>query len=92
VRKSTTPNWSKKQIKKNKYPSDRNPETSPGPNRKFPWDIQGVAEKFARDSNSEAGQIRMARQGFFSITNRNARTPQIKKISVVTKIDCQLED
>ena len=34
----------------------------------------------------------MARQGFFSITNRDAKTPQIKKICVVTTIDCQLED
>lgn len=51
-----------------------------------------VAEKFARDSNSEVGQIRVARQGLFSITNRDANTPQIKKVRVVTTIDFQLED
>jgi len=53
---------------------------------------RGVAEKFARDSNSEVGQIRVARQGLFSITNRDANTPQIKKVRVVTTIDFQLED
>jgi hypothetical protein len=51
-----------------------------------------VAEKFARDSNSEVGQIRVARQGLFSIANRDANTPQIKKVRVVTTIDFQLED
>jgi len=51
-----------------------------------------VAEKFARDSNSEVGQIRVARQGLFSITNRDANTPQIKNVWVVTTIDFQLED
>jgi len=51
-----------------------------------------VAEKFARDSNSEVGQIRVARQGLFSISNRDANTPQIKKVRVVTTIDFQLED
>lgn len=51
-----------------------------------------VAEKFARDSNSEVGEIRVARQGLFSMTNRDANTPQIKKVRVVTTIDFQLED
>ncbi|MGB5402403.1 MAG: SIMPL domain-containing protein [Robiginitalea sp.] len=51
-----------------------------------------VAEKFARDSDSEVGQIRVARQGLFSITNRDANTPQIKNVRVVTTIDFQLED
>ncbi|MGB5315321.1 MAG: SIMPL domain-containing protein [Robiginitalea sp.] len=51
-----------------------------------------VAEKFARDSNSEVGQIRIARQGLFSIANRDANTPQIKNVRVVTTIDFQLED
>jgi hypothetical protein len=51
-----------------------------------------VAEKFARDSNSEVGQIRVARQGLFSIANRDANTPQIKNVRVVTTIDFQLED
>ena len=51
-----------------------------------------VAEKFARDSNSEVGQIRVARQGLFSISNRDVNTPQVKKVRVVTTIDFQLED
>jgi hypothetical protein len=34
----------------------------------------------------------VARQGQFSIANRDANTPQIKKIRVVSTIDFQLED
>lgn len=49
-----------------------------------------VAEKFARDSNSEVGDIRIARQGLFSISDRDANTPQIKKVRVVSTIDFQL--
>ncbi len=51
-----------------------------------------VAAKFARDSDAEVGQIRVARQGQFSIANRDANTPQIKKVRVVSTIDFQLED
>ncbi len=51
-----------------------------------------VAEKFARDSDSEVGEIRTARQGLFTINDRDENTPQIKTIRVVTTIDFQLED
>lgn len=51
-----------------------------------------VAEKFARDSDAEVGEIRVARQGQFSIENRDANTPQIKKIRVVSTIDFLLQD
>ncbi len=51
-----------------------------------------VAEKFARDSNSEVGEIKIARQGLFSINDRDQNTPQIKIVRVVSTFDFQLED
>ncbi len=50
-----------------------------------------VAEKFARDSDSEVGGIREARQGLFSISDRDENTPQVKTVRVVSTIDFQLE-
>lgn len=51
-----------------------------------------VAEKFARDSDSEVGEIRVARQGLFTIDDRDQNTPQIKVVRVVSTIDFQLKD
>lgn len=51
-----------------------------------------AAEKFAKDSNSKLGKIRNAYQGQFSITDRDANTPYIKSIRVVTTLDYYLED
>jgi hypothetical protein len=51
-----------------------------------------VAEKFARDSDSEVGEIRIARQGLFTINDRDQNTPQIKIVRVVSTIDFQLKD
>lgn len=51
-----------------------------------------VAEKFAHDSNSRVGEIKVARQGLFTITDRDENTPEIKIVRVVSTIDFQLED
>lgn len=51
-----------------------------------------AAQKFAKDSDSELGKIKRATQGQFSIDNRDANTPYIKRIRVVTTVEYLLED
>lgn len=51
-----------------------------------------AAQKFAKDSDSELGKIKRANQGQFSIGNRDANTPYIKHIRVVTTIDYSLKE
>ena len=51
-----------------------------------------AAEKFAKDSDSKLGKIKTANQGQFTISDRDANTPYIKSIRVVTTIDYYLED
>jgi len=51
-----------------------------------------VAIKFAKDSNSKLGKIKKARQGQFSISNRDKNTPYIKKVRVVSTIEYYLSD
>ena len=49
-----------------------------------------VAQKFADDSGSSLGRIRSARQGQFSITERDSNTPEIKKVRVVSTVELSL--
>lgn len=51
-----------------------------------------VAEKFAKDSNSKVGKIKSAQQGFFSISDRDSNTPEVKVVRVVATINYYLED
>ncbi len=51
-----------------------------------------VAIKFAQDSNSGLGKIRNARQGQFSILDRDNHHPHIKKVRVVSTIEYTLVD
>ncbi len=51
-----------------------------------------VANKFAKDSNSLLGKIKTARQGQFSISDRDSNTPQIKNVRVVTSVEYYLSD
>ncbi len=51
-----------------------------------------VALKFAKDSDSRLGKIKRARQGQFSIRDRDENTPYIKKVRVVSTIEYYLVD
>jgi hypothetical protein len=41
-----------------------------------------VAEKFAKDSKSVLGKIKHARQGQFSIVDRDSNTPYIISVAI----------
>ncbi len=45
-----------------------------------------AAEKFAQESHSVLGKIKSARQGYFSITDRDPNTPYIKRVRVVVNV------
>lgn len=51
-----------------------------------------VAIKFAQDSGSRVGKIKRARQGQFSISDRDRNNPHIKRIRVVSTIEYYLSD
>lgn len=52
---------------------------------------RAAATKFAEDSGSRLGSIRRASQGQFSIADRDASTPHIKKVRVVSTIEYYLD-
>lgn len=51
-----------------------------------------VASKFAEDSASRLGKIKQARQGQFSISDRDSNTPYIKQVRVVSTVEYYLVD
>ncbi|MDE7470798.1 MAG: SIMPL domain-containing protein, partial [Paramuribaculum sp.] len=51
-----------------------------------------AADKFAEDSSSRLGKIKTARQGQFSIEDRDQYTPYIKRVRVVTSLTYLLQD
>ena len=51
-----------------------------------------AAEQFARDSGSEVGKIRKARQGIFSINIRDRNSPENKVVRVVTTVEYYIKD
>ncbi|MBE2169262.1 MULTISPECIES: SIMPL domain-containing protein [unclassified Cobetia] len=53
-------------------------------------DARRAAQQFAEDSGSTVGHIKHASQGYFSISDLDSYTPDIKKVRVVTTIDYTL--
>jgi hypothetical protein len=51
-----------------------------------------VQQQISLDSDSELGKIRDASQGQFTITDRDANTPFIKNVRVVTTINYYLKN
>ncbi len=54
-------------------------------------DARRAAAQFAADSDARVGAIRSARQGFFSISERDPSSPEIKLVRVVTTIEYILD-
>ncbi len=53
---------------------------------------RAAAEKFAKDSDSRLGKILNASQGQFTIEDRDANTPYIKSVRVVTTVNYSLKN
>ena len=51
-----------------------------------------TAKQFAKNSNSPLNKIVSANQGEFSIEDRDANTPYIKRVRVVTTVTYSLKD
>ena len=51
-----------------------------------------TAQQFAKNSHSQLNKIVSADQGQFSIDDRDANTPYIKRVRVVTTVTYSLKD
>ncbi len=67
-------------------------DIKPGMIEESTKNARASAEKFAKDSDSHLGKIKTARQGQFSINNRDSNTPHIKNIRVVSTVEYYLVD
>ncbi len=67
-------------------------DVKPGMVEQATRNARAVAEKFAADSASTLGKIKSARQGQFSISDRDSNTPHIKKIRIVSTLEYYLAD
>ena len=67
-------------------------DLKPGMIEEATKNARAVAEKFAEDSQSRLGKIKSAYQGQFSIDDRDATTPHVKKVRVVSTVEYYLSD
>jgi hypothetical protein len=67
-------------------------EIKPAMIREATRDARAAAQQFAEDSGSRVGGIRNAQQGYFSITDRDAFSPEFKNVRVVTTVQYSLID
>jgi len=67
-------------------------DVKPGMVEQATKNARAVAEKFAADSNSTLGKIKSARQGQFSISDRDSNTPHVKKVRIVSTLEYYLAD
>lgn len=67
-------------------------ELKPGMIEEATRNGRDVAQKFAEDSASRLGKIRSARQGQFSISDRDSNNPHIKNVRVVSTLEYYLAD
>ena len=67
-------------------------ELKPGMVEEATANARAVAAKFAEDSGSKLGKIKRARQGQFSISDRDSNNPQIKRVRVVSTLEYYLSD
>jgi hypothetical protein len=51
-----------------------------------------IAEQFAADADSGLGKLKSANQGQFTIEDRDANTPYLKKVRVVSTVEYYLAD
>ena len=65
-------------------------DIKPGMIEEATKNARATANKFAEDSNSKLGKIKTAYQGQFSISDRDANTPYVKSIRVVTTVEYYL--
>lgn len=50
-----------------------------------------AAAQFAKDSGAKVGAIRSAQQGYFSVTDLDSYTPEVKQVRVVTNVEYLLK-
>lgn len=67
-------------------------DLKPGMIEEATRNARAVAERFAEDSASRLGKIRKAEQGQFSIRDRDATTPDVKNVRVVSTVEYYLSD